>query len=258
MTMQNPTPRRASAFTLIELLVVISIISLLVALLLPALGAARESARTIECLSREKQIFLLTMAYAQDYRNTYIGSHWTTPGTYNGFSNNIRPYLPASMNNTDPLTNSSSDYLLRCPSSQFAAGAGAASPDWHWYTQAGGTRASWYWTNARFGTNSGGSWTTGHELRKVGQEPTIMPYLGETVGPARWWHSSFTSTVDRWTAYNHGIAKLDEGNYPHGQYVASDIVPTGITTNVLFTDGHAETFGSLMSQYLQGNITVVW
>jgi len=57
------TQRTHNAFTLIELLVVISIIALLIAILLPALGAARRAASNTDCLSRMRNVGIAIAAY---------------------------------------------------------------------------------------------------------------------------------------------------------------------------------------------------
>ena len=59
--------KHVKGFTLIELLVVISIIALLLAILLPALGRAREQAKGTRCLANLKQIGLAMHLYANDY-----------------------------------------------------------------------------------------------------------------------------------------------------------------------------------------------
>ncbi|HCG51291.1 MAG TPA: hypothetical protein DE060_19070 [Lentisphaeria bacterium] len=58
-------------FTLIELLIVIAMIAILAAMLLPALNAARESARVTSCASKLKQIMLATTLYADDNKGYF-------------------------------------------------------------------------------------------------------------------------------------------------------------------------------------------
>ncbi|MAX26694.1 MAG: hypothetical protein CMJ19_19550 [Phycisphaeraceae bacterium] len=60
---------KSRGFTLIELLVVISIISLLIAILLPALASARATSQRIKCATGERQIGLAIFMYADSFRD---------------------------------------------------------------------------------------------------------------------------------------------------------------------------------------------
>ena len=122
------SPLRSRGFTLIELLVVISIIALLVGILLPALGAARATARGAMCKSNMRQIGLMYFTYAndnnehlptpEDMQGDVAGSQLPTrwwglrpgdlisenPIQFNGnrYSGNLRLLLPYGLIDKDP------------------------------------------------------------------------------------------------------------------------------------------------------------
>ena len=64
--------RKIKAFTLIELLVVISIIAMLMSILVPSLGKARERAKKVICTNNVRQIGLANALYAQYSDNWYV------------------------------------------------------------------------------------------------------------------------------------------------------------------------------------------
>ncbi|TWT87669.1 Fimbrial protein precursor [Pseudobythopirellula maris] len=95
MRLTTKTIRRGDGFTLVELLVVIAIIGILVALLLPAVQSARESARRTHCMNKLKNTGLASLNFYDTYNQFPTGG--TAPGA------NVEDYLrdSASQNNPD-------------------------------------------------------------------------------------------------------------------------------------------------------------
>lgn len=119
---------KSHAFTLIELLVVISIIALLVGILLPALGAARESARGLVCQTHVKNLTTAFVAYGAD--NNGWWPSWATGAFSDPLNETMGAWIPSggiqSASGTKPypvdladgsLWNYTPDYnVFECPS----------------------------------------------------------------------------------------------------------------------------------------------
>jgi prepilin-type N-terminal cleavage/methylation domain-containing protein len=68
--------RAVSGFTLVELLVVIGIIAILIAILVPVLGRAREASRRTQCLSNLRELGTALVMYANNYKDQIPIGYW--------------------------------------------------------------------------------------------------------------------------------------------------------------------------------------
>ncbi len=105
---------RVTRFTLIELLVVVAIIAILVALLLPALGSAKDTAYAAVCLNNQKQVGTAYVCYSTDNEFMIPGSQSYTENP--GYRENYwYQYYNGELNSDQYIPTKDTATVLHCP-----------------------------------------------------------------------------------------------------------------------------------------------
>jgi prepilin-type N-terminal cleavage/methylation domain-containing protein/prepilin-type processing-associated H-X9-DG protein len=229
------TPSGNRGFTLVELLVVIGIIAVLIAMLLPALKKARESANAVACMSNLRMFGMAEQAYASSNRGWYIPIQYapggSPPTTYYWFMNellrqflDVKPYA-SSIPGYDSHTQYNWPSGVMCPVATTAFDIHLGVSNWIWLS---------YSCVAPF--SSGGS-NTGNSLACIRStqvtRPTEKIQICDGLGPRLDVNNSLYGGPNGWDTI-HESDGASIGGQNHVAYRHYE----GI--NALHFDGHAE------------------
>ncbi|MCK5000616.1 MAG: prepilin-type N-terminal cleavage/methylation domain-containing protein [Anaerohalosphaera sp.] len=237
---------RRKGFTLIELLVVISIIALLLAILMPALGKVKEKARGVACAAHLKQFGLAWYFYSQENDDSnvwYAPSGMWSQGHF--WFYRLAPYLGGtekfSEGQGDLSSREGAIKIMVCPSARPWSpkysnfGYGSSDTAWKWgETQGGYTINVWMQENVNSPNDS-------RYYRKYGKAKGGVPMLSDGGFVDAWPSTSnFVELSNLTDLQGSGIP--DGDGYPLHPNTASRIALSrhGRAVNIVFQDTHVE------------------
>lgn len=264
--------KRNHGFTLIELLVVVAIIALLISILLPSLGKARETARSAVCLSNLRQFELVSAIYSSDNAGYLFPCYYATGGGLDGYlwarTSSLLPkgIISQYMSNNDNRNGrypGSARTIWMCPSRALdipnnwppnTYGSNQGVHTWLFLQSGSGATAVWRDPVIRVnqisrpaevismgdtaqcsGAGDNGSW--------------IMPSW-KYDGPAYTPSATYANTYANTKVSDENLKPNTDKTYDkyHLRYRHGDSGPNSGSVNLSFVDGHAESmkYGSVL------------
>lgn len=224
---------KRNAFTLIELLVVISIIALLIGILLPALGKARTTARTLTCLTDEKQVGLVY----EIHRNDHDGYMLAPTAGNNLWTWYLSKEYPEGTNRPKTKDSDVAISLLICPADEQPYDAPAPNDYAFYKLERGG---SYKYNMDAYSRGPGGGWTAQGGAR-----------LGLNANDNESWYGERDLIVlqpsDHVVIWDHEKPQVNGSGFIQYRFDRTNYIANGLPDperhggvgNILYLDGHA-------------------